>query len=302
MPIHLRPISRRQFVARALAAGAAAIFAPELLAARRRSDPGSWVLFSDVHIAGDPVFKAREINMTEHFNTASQQVLRLPQAPAGLFITGDCAYNSGQPEDYRQLARLLDRVRVQNIPVHLALGNHDDREQCASCFPDGKRLPGSPPGKRVSWLPTKHVNWLMLDSLEKTLVTPGLLGSEQLAWLARTLDANRRKPAVVLVHHNPGLEGGNMGLKDTVALMEVLRPRKQVKAYIYGHTHAWKVEQDASGLHLINLPPVAYVFREGDPSGWVHAAIDRNGMTLQLHCIDERNPRAGEVVRLAWRK
>ena len=40
-------------------------------------------------------------------------------------------------------------------------------------------------------------------------------------------------------------------------------------AYIYGHTHNWKVESDTSGIHLINLPPVSYVFREGEPSGWV---------------------------------
>ena len=63
------------------------------------------------------------------------------------------------------------------------------------------------------------------------------------------------------------------GNNDTVALFEVIRPRKQVKAYIYGHTHTWKVEQDDSGLHLINLPPVAYIFHEGDPSGWVRMML-----------------------------
>ena len=26
-----------------------------------------------------------------------------------------------------------------------------------------------------------------------------------------------------------------------------------------------------SGIHLINLPPTAYVFEEGKPSGWVRA-------------------------------
>ena len=69
----------------------------------------------------------------------------------------------------------------------------------------------------------------MLDSLEATLSTPGLLGQEQLDWLAAALDANPGKPALVLLHHNPATSGHVGGLKDTEALFEVIRPRKQVK-------------------------------------------------------------------------
>jgi 3',5'-cyclic AMP phosphodiesterase CpdA len=140
----------------------------------------------------------------------------------------------------------------------------------------------------------------VLDSLDKTLSTPGVLGPEQLGWLAKTLDANPDKPALVMIHHNPGI-AGNIGLIDTVALFEVIRPRKQVKAYIYGHTHTWKVEQDNTGLHLINLPPVSYVFHEGDPAGWVHATLQKNGLRLELRCIDTAHPSHGQVHNLTWR-
>lgn len=301
MPLHLGPLSRRQFLARSLAATAALAFSPELLAARKRSDPESWALFSDIHLAGDSAFKARGINMSDHFVTAALQVLDLPERPAGLFITGDCAYNSGQAEDYRQVANLLAPLRAGGIPVHIALGNHDNRERFVAAFPKLKPDKKNPAGKCVSVLKTKNANWIILDSLEKTLSTPGLLGPEQLDWLAHTLDANRRKPALVLLHHNPGIEGGNMGLKDMAALMEVLRPRTQVKAYIYGHTHSWKVEQDTSGLHLVNLPPVAYVFKEGDPSGWVQAHVGEDGMELQLHCVGMANKLDGQPTQLKWR-
>src|SRR5205807_8770353 len=123
-------------------------------------------------------------------------------------------------------------------------------------------------GRQGSLVKTAKANWVILDSLDKTLATPGLLGRDQPGWLAKKLDENPKKAAIVMIHHNPGLTG-NMGLKDTAALFEVIRPRKQVKAYIYGHTHTWRVEQDDTGLHLINLPPVAYVFQDGEPSGWV---------------------------------
>ena len=92
-----------------------------------------------------------------------------------------------------------------------------------------------------------------------------------------------------------------MGLKDTLPLLDIIRPRKQLKAYIYGHTHHWSVERDGSGIHLVNLPPVGYVFREGEPSGWVHANLTASGMTLELRCVDPSHKAHGQRFHLDWR-
>ena len=97
-------------------------------------------------------------------------------------------------------------------------------------------------------------------------------------------------------------DGWVEGLKDSAQLFEVIRPRRQVKAFIYGHTHDWKVSQDESGIHLINLPPVAYVFKELMPSGWVRAELERSGMKLELRCIKSDHPQQGQKLRLKWRK
>ena len=101
MPIHLPAISRRQFLLRSLAGGAALALSPSLLAAAKRTDPNSWALLADTHLAADRSLVARGINMTDHFTTVSRELLALPKRPAGVFITGDCAYNSGQAADYR---------------------------------------------------------------------------------------------------------------------------------------------------------------------------------------------------------
>ena len=95
--------------------------------------------------------------------------------------------------------------------------------------------------------------------------------------------------------------GGQIGLKDTVPLLDIIRPRRQVKAYIHGHTHNWKISPDESGIHFINLPPVAYVFEQGKPSGWVHALIDKGGMSLELRCVDQTHKDHGQKVDLRWR-
>jgi predicted phosphodiesterase len=105
-----------------------------------------------------------------------------------------------------------------------------------------------------------------------------------------------------VLHHNLDAKNGVFALKDAPQFFEVVRPRRHVKACVFGHTHVWRTWQDESGLHCINLPPVAYVFQTGDPSGWVHATLERSSMKLELRCLDAAHPAHGQAVRLKWRK
>lgn len=301
MPLHLPPLSRRSFLKRTLLAGAGCALAPAVFAASQRTDANSWAFFADTHIAADAAKIVRDINMTEHLVSVTREVLALPQRPRGVFVNGDCAYNQGETGDYRQFTRLLEPLRAGGLPLHLALGNHDQRANFWAALPPKDAARRAVADKQVALVKAKSVNWFILDSLETTLTTPGSLGAAQLAWLAKALDANRRKPAVVVLHHNPGGRENVSGLKDTKSLLEVIRPRKQVKAWIFGHTHVWRIQSDPSGIHLINLPPVAYLFHPGDPAGWVHATMRPDGMKLELRCLDPAHQNHGQVVDLVWR-
>ncbi len=302
MPIHLAPISRRRFLRQSALASALLALKPTLWASSRRTDTHGYALLSDTHLAANRGLLARGINMTDHFTQVGRELLGAPRRPAGVFSTGDCAYNSGASGDYTVLSELLAPLRADGMPIHLALGNHDSRERFWEAFPNEKTARGVVEERQTSLVATPRANWFMLDSLEITQATPGLLGAAQLEWLTQALDRNRVKPALVLVHHNPGLDGGGDGLKDAAALLEILRPRRQAKGLIFGHTHRWKVEQDPSGLHLINLPAVAYVFQKGEPSGWVQATLERKAMRLELRSLDPAHPAHGQVLRLAWRR
>lgn len=302
MPIHLPPLSRRKFLTHALSGAAVVAFGHDLFGARRRVDPNFWALFSDIHLAADRGLEARGINMADHFQTAANELLALETRPAGFFVCGDCAFNSGESADYGVVRDMLQPIRSAQIPAHLALGNHDNRERFWEALkaetPDALPFPS----RQTALIKSPRVNWFILDSLEKTLSTPGLIGDDQLAWLANALDKERRKPAIVMVHHNPGMMENIGGLKDTEKFRAIIQPRKQVKACIYGHTHAWHVEQDAAGLYWINLPPVAYVFRPTDPSGWVSANIERKGMRLRFNALDKTHRAHGEIYDLDWRR
>jgi Icc protein len=303
MPIHLPPISRRRFISRSLLAGAGILLHRDLLAATKPVDEHFWALFSDTHIAADRATLGRGINMTDHLQAVTREVIALPSRPAAALVNGDCAFNSGEQGDYATLTDLLQPLREARMPIHLTVGNHDNRENFWSAVREAGAASRPLADHNVAMLKASRANWFILDSLEKTLSTPGFLGTAQLDWLAKSLDANHNKPALIMVHHQPNLTGEDKGaLKDTEQLLQVIRPRKQVKAYIFGHTHAWKVQQDESGIHLVNLPPTAYVFAEGQPSGWVRADLKRHGMRLELRCIDTTHKAHGQVVDLDWRK
>jgi Icc protein len=239
--------------------------------------------------------------MADHLMAVAREIVGLPQRASGVIVVGDCALSSGTPGEYSQFTGLLEPLRADGLPIHLALGNHDHRDNFWTALSENNSARRPVADKQVALIRSRLVNWFMLDSLEKTSQTPGSLGADQLRWLAETLDANRNKPAVILVHHNPGDDGKIAGLKDTSALMEIIRPRHQVKAWVFGHTHNWKVSQDGSGIHLVNLPPVAYIFHEGDPSGWMHATPHRDGMKLELRSIDPAHKAHGQIVNLKWR-
>jgi 3',5'-cyclic-AMP phosphodiesterase len=299
--LSLPPISRREFLKRS--ASAAALVASGGCAHLRPLERQSVALFSDTHIAADPTAVERGVNMTENLRRVVREVLEWPARPAQVLISGDLAFNNGEVGDYRALAETVTPLRHERMPIHLAVGNHDNREHFWTAEPAARAMQGRLASRQVSIIRGAVADWFMLDSLIRTRETPGLLGDAQRAWLAAALDANLRKPAIVVVHHNPPQAGGpeKNALEDAEQLLSILRPRRQVKAWIFGHTHHWRVWQDDSGLHLINLPPTAYVFEPGQPSGWVHARIDPAGMTLQLRCLDRTHPEHGRISELRWR-
>jgi Icc protein len=301
MPVYLPPISRRRFIKGSLAASALVV-AGGCASHRSKAEGNSWALLSDIHIAADPNTVHSHVNMTRNLRTVSKEVVAWPAPVSGVLINGDLAFSSGETADYMAILGLLRPIREHGLPIHLALGNHDHREHFWAALPEEKSADASLPERQTAIVRTPYANWFVLDSLIATLQTPGRLGDAQRAWLVRALDENADKPALLAIHHHPDLDGAKGGpLEDTAELLEILRPRRHVKAWFFGHTHRWGVFHDESGLCLVNFPPVAYLFEEGRPNGWVHATLLPDGARLELRCLDRARKDHGQVVDLAWR-
>ncbi len=302
MPLYVPPVSRRSFLAHSAAAMAALAVGRSAFGAE--TEEGFFALLSDTHIPGDPATTARGVNMTDNLARTVGQLLALPKKPAAVLVNGDCAYLKGLAEDYANFARLMQPLTAAGLPLYLTMGNHDAREPLYEAI--AAQRPEQPPveSKHVSIITSTHADWYLLDSLFETDIVTGEVGAAQLKWLGDTLAAGGEKPAIVVVHHNPQFEPRPektawTGIKDSGALFKMLESRTRVKAFIYGHTHDWSVGRRGR-LHMVNLPPVAYVFADGKPNGWVEARSQRDGLELRLVAHDPQHPRHGETASLKW--
>lgn len=325
MPVHLIPttISRRQFVSKfaGLASAAALAAWTQSRSSLYALNAGSasheaWALLSDTHIDADAATSARGINMAEHLKQAVAEVLEVHAAAplAGLMVNGDCAYLEGKADDYHTFGTLMLPASEKGIPIHLTLGNHDERTRIKSGVANAFESSGAKSGdagtkqvaaleeKLASRLRGRFCDWYLLDSLDVTNKTPGTVGPQQLAWLEQSLKAEPQRPALVMVHHNPQPVGmGKVsGLTDTDALLALLLQHRQVKALFFGHTHVAST-REIEGLHLVNLPACAYHFSPDQPTGWTRALVSASGCALTLFDTAKAHPLHAQEVRLNWR-
>lgn len=300
MPIVVPPLNRRRFLGGALAAGAAAA-AARCSAGEPSIDSSRIALLADTHIWAERTQAHRNVVPTAAFAEAVAQITALRPLPAWALMAGDCAFMEGKAGDYQAVVDGIKPLAAAGVGAAIALGNHDHRENFWTRSSNSKPESPAVPERHTAVIETPKANFFILDSLDKTNVTPGRLDQPQLEWLAKELDARKEKPALLVAHHDPqiGLPRIN-GLLDTQAFYDVIVPRKHVKAYIFGHTHRWNVRQH-EGIHLINLPPTAWVFDNAQPRGWVDVQLGDGRIALRLNTLDGRHEKHDQKLDLEYR-
>ena len=305
MPIHRISESRRRFLQMtAFGGGAALVLSNVPIVSASEIDAVSIALLSDTHIPSSADVQARGVNMTDNLRRVIAQVVGRKARPSHLIINGDCAYLSGLPADYQNLAECLSPLEPTDIALHVTMGNHDDRQPLYDALAGQRPQKAAVMSKHISVIETPFANLFLLDSLFRVNVVTGEIGKEQIDWLAQQLDERSDKPAIVMAHHNPQFsappEGKPWtGMSDTESLFEVLESRQHVKAFLFGHSHHWNHSRRGR-LHLVNLPPVAYVFNDSQPNGWVDAVLTADSMRLELQTFDPKHPQAADVVEIAF--
>lgn len=154
--------------------------------------------------------------------------------PAAFAIaTGDLTHQ-GQPEAYAALRGLLAPLP---FPVHLMLGNHDDRDHFRAAFP---QAPVDGNGFVQQAIGTPVGRFLLLDTRQAG-THAGRLCGQRLAWLQSELEQDD-EPVFLFLHHPPvtvGIAGmDRIPLLDAAALWQVLAPhRGRIRHIFHGHLH-----------------------------------------------------------------
>ena len=298
MPIHFPSTNRRQFLG-SLGGGLITLQAHGFA---EEAQEDLIYLLNDTHIGEKhPPDSSVPMNLKQ----VVRELTGLKQKPVATIINGDLALKDGQDGDYRHFAGIISPLHEARVSLHLTLGNHDNRDAFYRIMKEEQPKIPLVKSRHISMVATRHANFFLLDSLQKTMVTQGTLGKTQTTWLTKALDAHPNQPAIIVAHHNPRLGGDPAhfpgGLIDSKELWAVLSPRRQVKAYIHGHIHD-RTYANHEGIHIINAPATSYV---ADPklstTGWTVLKLTSRNATLTTRTNAPNHPWNNEVKTLTWR-
>ncbi|MFY7984942.1 MAG: phosphodiesterase [Burkholderiaceae bacterium] len=190
---------------------------------------------SDLHIR-EPGRKAYgRLDTAPYLSRAIDTILRCPQAPSAVVITGDLC-DFGRESEYLHLRELLTPLVC---PIFLMPGNHDCVINLRRSFPDHSYLGFSGPAHF-----SVDVGDLQLIALDSTLAGQsfGAIDAHGLAWLEESLLACVDRPVVIAMHHPPFLT--QIGHMDEIGLLhgraefaQIIRKFSNIERIICGHLH-----------------------------------------------------------------
>lgn len=286
------PMTRKNFFETS-AAVISGLFAGQVLA-DDAPQVARLALLSDTHIPADPADEYRRFKPVENLKKVVPQVIA--SKPQAAILNGDAARLSGELEDYTALKALLQPIAA-NAPIHIGLGNHDDRANFFRVFPQTGTPKSVVNGKHVSVFEIAGTRFVVLDSLLYVDKVAGLLGKGQRDWIKSFLEKPDDRPIVFFVHHSLG--DGDGDLLDFDRVFQVMVPQKKVKAIFYGHSHRYNIEQ-RQHVFLVNQPAIGYNFVDQQPVGWLDASFTPTGVNLVLNAIGGNVEKDRKATKLEW--
>ena len=202
------------------------------------STPFTIAQLSDTHIRipGTPLFNGVDsaIQLQKAIEWLLSDQLRLD----AVVISGDLTQD-GLVEEYQHLRQLLSPLAKQ-MPIYLALGNHDHFENFMQVFSD---YPGIAQAKAQDALQYRmkigDYQFLILDSLEQGN-DQGHLNPQRLYWLNQQLLSSKDKTVIVI--HHPMIDIGNplmdeMHLFEIEAFGQIIENYLHIELILCGHIH-----------------------------------------------------------------
>ncbi|GGH48449.1 3',5'-cyclic adenosine monophosphate phosphodiesterase CpdA [Comamonas phosphati] len=241
---------------------------------------------TDLHIREPGRLTYRRIDTAHYLKSTVQSILRLPQKPHALVITGDLT-DFGRPEEYAHLHELLSPLN--GLPIYLLPGNHDERQGLRTAFPGHRYLPADSEFLQYA----VDVGRLRLIAVDT--VTPGKseggLCTKRLDWLQAQLAASGERPVVIAMHHPPFRT--LIGHMDRIGLLQgaqeleaLVRRHPNVERVICGHLHR-SIQVSFGGTVAMTSPaPAHQVCLDLSPDAFAGWTLEP--AAFMLHALPEQ--------------
>jgi 3',5'-cyclic-AMP phosphodiesterase len=234
---------------------------------------------SDPHVVSEGTLAYGRVDTPRLLERCVRKILALPRRPDAVVATGDLTDN-GTAEEYGLLAELLAPL---DLPLYLAVGNHDDRRALRAAFPGHAHLAGD--DGFVQYVVDEFaVRLVVLDTL-----VPGKPGGamceRRLRWLDRALAASDR-PTIIAQHHPPFPTGlsfmDGMSLADPAAEAAVVSRYAHVERIISGHHHRTSQARFAGTVASICPSTAHQLLLDLNPGAGIRFTFEPSGFHLHL--------------------
>lgn len=197
-----------------------------------------FIHITDLHLSHSDL---KDPNLHSDTESTLREIIKaissIKAMPKFVVLSGDLT-NTGNLKSYELLKQLLKMIPV---PIILAIGNHDNRENFYKVF---KNKTSSDPYFHDDVYSGLHV--ITLDSS-----IPGRIAGEicdnQFKYLEVTLTKFGSIPKLLVLHHPPkmdpdGLPWGSLSMESTIKLENTLKG-KNIVGILAGHIHINRVSQ-----------------------------------------------------------
>jgi 3',5'-cyclic-AMP phosphodiesterase len=190
-----------------------------------------FVVMSDLHLV-----REGEVSMT--LDTAARleaavDAVNARYADADFCVLAGDLADLGEAEAYGRLKAIISRL---TIPVHITLGNHDDRPVFFEVFGAEQ---AAETGKVDKVIDAKGYRIIILDSSEPGRVD-GVLEAAQIDWLTARLGEAMDRPVIVILHHNANalhIASDTIRMLEPDAFIAALKTHPDIRQVIAGHVH-----------------------------------------------------------------
>ena len=191
-----------------------------------------FIHLSDLHLVA-PGASLHGLDPQDRLRRCVTHIRSVHADAAFVVLTGDLTHG-GEPAGYEAAHTILAELPM---PLHVTIGNHDDRHAFRAAFP---QAPVSEGGFVQEAFNTPEGHFIVLDTHEPWRAEGGLC-DRRLGWLERELLVSVG-PVFLCLHHPPFPVGlGRMDrirLLDGGPLLSVLRPHLgRVRHMLVGHLH-----------------------------------------------------------------